>query len=129
MGATAVTMLRMETMGQRGRPRYFRKRGVSVRDLEHKQERAWPMAAEPNVLALSLALPAKLFRQMGLSELAPCQRFWGQSGLDFFGYRAFGGRRPKPFLRHFKLGTPAGGCPYRAPKQSSNHQRQKGHTI
>ena len=42
-------MLRMETMGQRGLPRYFRKRGVTrALGLEHKQERAWPMAAEPN---------------------------------------------------------------------------------
>ena len=32
MAATAVTMLRMETMGQRGLPRYFSKRRVSLRE-------------------------------------------------------------------------------------------------
>ena len=43
-------MLRMEAMGQRGLPRYFRKRGVTrALGLEHKQERVWPMAAEPYV--------------------------------------------------------------------------------
>jgi len=39
--------------------------------LEHKQERAWFMAPEQNAsLESGLALPAKLFRQMGLPELA-----------------------------------------------------------
>ena len=48
MGATAVTMLRMETMGQRGVPRTQKTRGQRARGLEHKQERAWAMAAESN---------------------------------------------------------------------------------
>ena len=46
MAATAVTMLRMETMGQRGLPRYFSKRGVTVREAWNTpQERAWARAA------------------------------------------------------------------------------------
>ncbi len=54
MGATAAAMLCMETMGQRGLPRYFRKRGVTrALGLEHKQECAWPMAAESNASAES----------------------------------------------------------------------------
>ena len=48
MSATAVTMLRMETMGQRGLPRTQETRGHGARGLEYKQERAWPMAAEQN---------------------------------------------------------------------------------
>ena len=48
MGATAVTMLRMETMGQRGLPRVKETRGQCARGLEHKQECAWSMAPEPN---------------------------------------------------------------------------------
>src|SRR5665647_2546456 len=46
MGATAITMLCMETVGQRGLPRTQKTRGQRARGLEHKQERAWPMAAE-----------------------------------------------------------------------------------
>ncbi len=48
MGAAAVTMLRMETMGQRGLPRVKETRGQCARGLEYKQERAWPVAAEQN---------------------------------------------------------------------------------
>ena len=48
MGATAVTMLRMETMGQRGVPRTQKTRGQCARGLEHQQECAWAMAAESN---------------------------------------------------------------------------------
>ena len=48
MGATAVTMLRMETMGQRGIPRVKETRGHCARGLEHKQKRAWAMAPEQN---------------------------------------------------------------------------------
>ena len=92
MGATAVTMLRMETMGQRGVPRYFRKRGVSVREAWNTSKSAhgpWRLRQTP---ALSLALPAKMFLlrhnkpcgqllacaetsfcQMGLPELAPAK--------------------------------------------------------
>src|ERR1035437_109727 len=48
MDATAVTMLRMETMGQRGIPRVKETRGQCARGLEYKQERAWAMAPEQN---------------------------------------------------------------------------------
>ncbi len=48
MGAMAVTMLRMETMGQRGLPRTQKAWSHCARGLEHKQERAWPMAPEQN---------------------------------------------------------------------------------
>ena len=48
MGATAVTMLRMETMGQRGLPRTQEAWGQRARGLEHKQECAWAMAIESN---------------------------------------------------------------------------------
>ena len=48
MGATAVTVLCMETMGQRGLPRTQETRGQRARGLEHKQECAWPVAAESN---------------------------------------------------------------------------------
>ena len=48
MGATAVTMLRMGTMGQRGVPRTQEARGQRARGLEPKQERAWAMAAKSN---------------------------------------------------------------------------------
>ena len=41
-------IFRMETMGQRGLPRTQKARGQRARGLEHKQERAWPMAAEQN---------------------------------------------------------------------------------
>ena len=41
-------MLCMETMGQRGLPRVKETRGQCARGLEHKQERAWPMAPEQN---------------------------------------------------------------------------------
>jgi len=48
MGAALVTMLRMETMGQRGLPR-LSKRGIPVREAEqYRQERAWAMATEQN---------------------------------------------------------------------------------
>ena len=70
MGAAAVAMLRMEAMGQRGLPRYFRKRGVSVREAWNTSKSGhgpWRLSQTP---ALSVALPAKLFRQMGLPELA-----------------------------------------------------------
>ncbi len=40
MGATAVMMLRMETMGQRELPRTQKARGQRAQGLEHKQERA-----------------------------------------------------------------------------------------
>jgi hypothetical protein len=73
MGATAVTMLRMETMGQRGLPRYFRKREVAVREAWNTSKSAhgpWRLSKTPG---LNLALPAKLFRQMGLPELAPAK--------------------------------------------------------
>ena len=46
VGAATVTMLHMETMEQRGIPRIQETRGQRARGLEHKQERAWPMAAE-----------------------------------------------------------------------------------
>ena len=48
MGATAVTMLRMETMGQRGLPRVKETWGQCARGVEYKQERAWSMATEQN---------------------------------------------------------------------------------
>ena len=48
MGAAAVTLLRMEAMGQRGIPRTQKTRGQRVRSLEHEQERTWPVAAEPD---------------------------------------------------------------------------------
>lgn len=50
--------------------RELRKRGVSVREAWNTSKSAhgpWRLSATP---ALSLALPAKLFRQMGLPELA-----------------------------------------------------------
>jgi|GEM_PF-5586737 len=53
MGATAVTMLCMETMGQRELPRTQETRGQRARSLEHKQECAWPMAVESNASAES----------------------------------------------------------------------------
>ena len=53
MGATAITMLCMETMGQRGLPRTQETRGQCARGLEYKQERAWSMAAESNASAES----------------------------------------------------------------------------
>ena len=53
MGATAVTMLRMETMGQRGLPRTKETRGQRARGLEHKQERAWSVAAESNASVIA----------------------------------------------------------------------------
>ena len=48
MGAMAVMLLRMEAMGQRGLPRTQKAWGRRARGLEHKQERAWSMAAESN---------------------------------------------------------------------------------
>ena len=48
MGAAAVTLLRMEAMGQRGIPRTQKTRGQRARGLEHEQERACPMAVESN---------------------------------------------------------------------------------
>src|SRR5450830_951079 len=48
MGAMAVTMLRMETMGQRGLPRTQKAWGHGARGLEHKQERARSVAPEQN---------------------------------------------------------------------------------
>ena len=53
MGATAVTVLCMETMGQRGLPRTQETRGQRARGLEHQQECAWPVAAESNASAES----------------------------------------------------------------------------
>ena len=53
--------------------RELRKRGVSVREAWNTSESAhgpWRLSQTP---ALSLALPAKLFRQMGLPELAPAR--------------------------------------------------------
>ena len=73
MGATAVTIVCMETMGQRGLPRYFRKSGVSVREARNASKSAhgpWRLSKTP---ALNLALPARMFRQMGLPELAPAR--------------------------------------------------------
>ena len=61
MGATAHTLLCMETMGQRGLPRYFRKRGVNVREAWNTSKSAhgpWRLSHTP---ALSLAMPEKLF--------------------------------------------------------------------
>ena len=59
--------------GSGGVRRYFRKRGVSVREAWNTSKSAhgpWRLSQTP---ALSLALPAKLFRQMGLPELAPAR--------------------------------------------------------
>jgi group II intron reverse transcriptase/maturase len=53
--------------------RELRKRGVSVREAWNTSKSAhgpWRLSQTP---ALSLALPAKLFRQMGLPELAPAK--------------------------------------------------------
>ena len=53
--------------------RELRKRGVSVREAWNTSKSAhgpWRLSKTP---ALSLALPAKLFRQMGLPELAPAK--------------------------------------------------------
>jgi group II intron reverse transcriptase/maturase len=53
--------------------RELRKRGVSVREAWNTSKSAhgpWRLSKTP---ALSLALPAKLFRQMGLPELAPAR--------------------------------------------------------
>ena len=53
--------------------RELRKRGVSVREAWNTSKSAhgpWRLSQTP---ALSLALPAKLFRQMGLPELAPAR--------------------------------------------------------
>jgi RNA-directed DNA polymerase len=53
--------------------RELRKRGVSVREAWNTSKSAhgpWRLSRTP---ALSLALPAKLFRQMGLPELAPAR--------------------------------------------------------
>ena len=65
-------MLSMETMGQRGLPRTQKTRGQRARSLEHEQEAhgPWRLSQTP---ALNLALPAKLFRQLGLPELAPAK--------------------------------------------------------
>lgn len=54
--------------------RELRKRGVSVREAWNTSKSAhgpWRLSKTP---AMSLALPAKLFRQMGLPELAPMPR-------------------------------------------------------
>jgi len=54
--------------------RELRKRGVSVREAWNTSKSAhgpWRLSKTP---ALNLALPAKLFRQMGLPELAPKPR-------------------------------------------------------
>lgn len=48
MGAAAVTMLRMETMGQCGLPRAEETRGHSARSLEYEQECTRAMAPEQN---------------------------------------------------------------------------------
>ena len=48
MGATAVKMLCMETMGQRGLPRVKKMRSEFARGLEHQQKLAWPMAPQQN---------------------------------------------------------------------------------
>ena len=48
MGAAAVTLLRMEAMGQCGISRTQETRGQRARSLEHQQERTWPVAAESN---------------------------------------------------------------------------------
>jgi RNA-directed DNA polymerase len=60
------------------------KRGVSVREAGNTSKSAhgpWRLSRTP---ALSLALPAKLFRQMGLPELAPARaasdQFQGTAG-------------------------------------------------
>ncbi len=53
--------------------RESRKRGVSVREAWNTSKSAhgpWRLSKTP---ALNLALPAKLFRQMGLPELAPAK--------------------------------------------------------
>ena len=53
--------------------RELRKRGVTVREAWNTSKSAhgpWCLSKPP---ALSLALPAKLFRQMGLPELAPAK--------------------------------------------------------
>jgi len=53
--------------------RELRKRGVSVREAWNTSKSAhgpWRLSQTP---ALSVALPAKLFRQMGLPELAPAK--------------------------------------------------------
>jgi hypothetical protein len=53
--------------------RELRKRGVSVREAWNTSKSAhgpWRLSKTP---ALNLALPAKLFRQMGLPELAPAK--------------------------------------------------------
>ena len=53
--------------------RELRKRGVSVREAWNTSKSAhgpWRLSQTP---ALNLALPAKLFRQMGLPELAPAK--------------------------------------------------------
>lgn len=72
-----VTMLRMEAVGQRG----LRKRGVTVREAWGTSKSAqgpWRLSKTP---ALNLALPAKLFRQMGLPELAPAKAAWDHTSI------------------------------------------------
>src|SRR5450830_403825 len=67
MGATAVTMLRMETMGQRGLPRVKETRGHCARGLEHKQERAWTMAPEQNA-SLELGAASEVVSSNGAAR-------------------------------------------------------------
>ena len=53
--------------------RELRKRGISVRDARNTSKSAqgpWRLSQTP---ALTLALPVKLFREMGLPELAPAK--------------------------------------------------------
>ena len=53
--------------------RELRKRGVSVREAWNTSKSAHGPWRQSQTPALSLALPAKLFRQMGLPELAPAR--------------------------------------------------------
>ena len=53
MGATAVTMLLMETTGQRGLPQTQQTRGQRARSLEHKENCAWPIAVDSNANAFT----------------------------------------------------------------------------
>ena len=72
-----VTMLRMEAVGQRG----LRKRWLTVREAwstSKSEHGPWRLSKTP---ALNLALPAKLFRQMGLPELAPAKAAWDHTSI------------------------------------------------
>jgi hypothetical protein len=72
MGAAAVTLLCMEAMGQRGIPRTQTARGQRARGLEHQQERAWALAAEPNT-SLDAGTACEVVSSNGAARLGPAR--------------------------------------------------------